>query len=413
VDCEQALCSQILKGGLPRGANAELKDRLSIGGGRSGFGGGGGERMRSLKTGFRLWCAIAGVLRVVAFIVLLALLYLLSSFETLPIGSGSITPQTAFWKLIVPLVPALLLVMPSVWRNICPLAYLNHIGHLLRTQINGKGYDSSQSRLNLSKPGIRLWLSRYGTHAAVFLLLSIVPARIFLFNSAPRALLALLLVLMAAAFLMGLALPLKSGWCSSICPVYPVENLYAISPFLYMDNTLCADKVPASKPQMLCNGCTRHCLDLKIGAAAGKSRKAGTRWRPRRVVRTLINSFPGFLIAYWLLDSNSIMTEISGISGALISYAIFAIAMFVSFSLCSLARRSLYKESKSPLATGKHIDLALVAASFNLYYWIAIPSSVKTAVTLLGVTDCALIPTTVLMLAGVAVLSLIWLRRAW
>ncbi len=369
--------------------------------------------MQNSKAGFRLWSSIAGVLRFVAFLVLLALLYLLANFETLPFGAGGITPRTVFWKLIVPLVPVILLIVPSVWRNICPLATLNHWGHLLRTRIYGKERDSARRGLNLSKPGIRLWLSRYGTHAAVLVLVSIVPARIFLFNTDTHALLTLLLALMAAAFLMGLALPLKSGWCSSICPVYPVENLYAISPFLYADNTLCAGKVPASKPQMLCNGCTRHCLDLKIGAAAEKSRRTGVRWRPRRVVRAFINSFPGFLIAYGLLDSYSATVRFSGFSGAFASYAVFAIAMFVSFSISSLTRRFFNKNSSNPLATGKLIDLVLVAASFNLYYWMAIPSFIRLAAALCSAPESALTPVGVLLMAGVAFLSIAWLRRAW
>lgn len=372
--------------------------------------------MQKSGTGFRVWCATAGVLRAVAFLVLLALLYSLCFSETLPVGAGSITPVTAFWKLIVPLVPVILLVMPSVWRNICPLAFLNLAGHFFRTQVDRTSANSAQRRLNLAKPGLHLWLSRYGTHAAIFLLMAIVPARIFLFNTDARALLVLLLALMAAAFLMGLALPLKSGWCSSVCPVYPVENLYAMSPFLYLDNTLCADKVPERKPQMLCNGCTRHCLDLKIGTAAGKSRPSNVRWRPRRVVRTLINSFPGFLIAYWFLDSCSATLKISGLGGACISYATFAMAMFLSFSASSIIRRVLYRKRISPLATGRRIDLALTAASFNLYYWMVIPSSVKTAFLLLGVTDTATNPATlatVILLTGIAALSFTWLRRAW
>ncbi|MCC7527325.1 MAG: hypothetical protein IT342_02310 [Candidatus Melainabacteria bacterium] len=372
--------------------------------------------MQKSRTGFRVWRATAGVLRAVAFLVLLALLYLLCFSETLPVAFGRITPVTVFWKLIVPLVPVILLVMPSVWRNICPLAFLNLAGHVLRTQVDRTSASSAQRRLKLANPGLHLWLSRYGTHAAIFLLVAIVPARIFLFNTDARALLALLLALMAAAFLMGLALPLKSGWCSSVCPVYPVENLYAVSPFLYIDNTLCADKVPESKPQVLCNGCTRHCLDLKIGWAAGKSRPSNVRWRPRRVLRALINSFPGFLIAYWLLDSSSAELRISGLAGACISYATFAVAMLLSYSASSIIRRIFYKKQISPLSTGRRIDLALTAASFNLYYWMVMPSSVKTAFLLSGVTDTATFPATLLtfiLLTGIAALSFTWLRRAW
>jgi len=68
---------------------------------------------------------VAVLLRAIAGVVFLAFIYLLSQNQPLLGHLGQVRPLDIFWKLIVPLVPAILLVAPVLWRNICPLAYFN------------------------------------------------------------------------------------------------------------------------------------------------------------------------------------------------------------------------------------------------------------------------------------------------
>lgn len=73
----------------------------------------------------RGWSRVAVLLRAIAGVVFLAFIYLLSQNQPLLGHLGQVRPLDIFWKLIVPLVPAILLVAPVLWRNICPLAYFN------------------------------------------------------------------------------------------------------------------------------------------------------------------------------------------------------------------------------------------------------------------------------------------------
>ena len=44
-----------------------------------------------------------------------------------------VRPQWAlplFWMLIVPVLPAVFMVVPGLWRNLCPLAAMNHVPRL-------------------------------------------------------------------------------------------------------------------------------------------------------------------------------------------------------------------------------------------------------------------------------------------
>jgi hypothetical protein len=51
------------------------------------------------------------------------------------------------------------------------------------------------------------------------------------------------------AFIVGMLFKGKSGWCSSICPLLPVQRIYGQTPFLLVANTHCPP----------CVGCAKHC----------------------------------------------------------------------------------------------------------------------------------------------------------
>ena len=44
----------------------------------------------------------------------------------------------------------------------------------------------------------------------------------------------------------------KSGWCSSICPLLPVQRLYGQTPYKLVANSHCTP----------CVGCTKNCYDF-------------------------------------------------------------------------------------------------------------------------------------------------------
>ncbi|MBZ0188698.1 MAG: hypothetical protein K8F91_20800 [Candidatus Obscuribacterales bacterium] len=369
--------------------------------------------MKKTTAAFQPWTTAVVVIRTVALLVLLAFIYLFVDNKPLSAGTGTVTPLTVFWKLIVPLVPVILFVVPAAWRNICPLAIFNIVGYRLRAFFEGSAERRSRGRLSLADPGIRLWLCRNGIYIAILLLCVLVPARLFLFNTNAQALALLLLFLAFATFSCGLILPFKAGWCSSICPVYPVENLYGMSPFVYMDNTLCVENAFEGRPQTLCGGCTRHCLDLTVGAAAGASTHTQAQWRPGQALKHFISAFPGFVLAYWLLDSNQLAYHLPGYAGTFVIYAAFAVAMLIFAGSVLIVRRGMGLKKLDQLTVFRQQDLILVALAFNLYYWMAVPGAIETFGSLIGMADAVIFPLSGVVLAGVALLTVAWLRRAW
>lgn len=358
---------------------------------------------------FQLWSTVAAGVRTIALLVLLAFIYLFLENKPLPLGNGTVTPLTVFWKLVVPLVPVILLVAPAVWRNICPLAFFNMAGYWLRAAFEKTEQRRLRGRLKLAEPGIRKWLCSHGTWVAILLLCILVPARLFLFNSNAQSLDILLLLLAVLTFACGVIIPFKSGWSASICPVYPVECLYGMNPFVHLDNTMCVEKAAEGRPQTLCGGCTRRCLDLTIGSAAAS--KADAQWHPTPTLRFFISAFPGFVLAYWILDSKlpAISPHVPAVAVPMIIYAGFIAAMALSACCAEVIRKVKKPDERN---TDKQLDLALVAVAFNLYYWMAIPAAVKTVCMLSNITPVAVLPVAGVLLAGIAILTVLWLGRA-
>jgi nitrite reductase (NADH) large subunit len=156
------------------------------------------------------------------------------------IGAAVLVPAdalTVFWGILVPVLPLVFLVVPGSWRNVCPLAALNQASRNLGV-----------SRAATAPP----WLAEYGFVLASGVFVAIVIGRKIWFNDSGPALAVLLTAVAVGAALGGWLLKGKSGWCSSICPLLPVQRLYGQTPFVGVPNSHC-------RP---CVGCTKNCYDF-------------------------------------------------------------------------------------------------------------------------------------------------------
>ena len=171
----------------------------------------------------------------------------------------------AFWNVLIPVAPALVAIAPGLWRNVCPMAtnalLLRHLGGSARRKVP----DTWQGRLLL---------------VGVVLLYAIVPLRHVVLDLNGPSTAAVILVLAAAAVFMGSRFEWKSGWCSGLCPVHPVERLYGSAPLLTLRNAHCsecfrcvqpcADSTPALDPLSVKNGTARNVAGtLMVGGFAG------------------------------------------------------------------------------------------------------------------------------------------------
>lgn len=271
-----------------------------------------------------------------------------------------------FFGVAVPVLPALWVIAPGVWRNLCPLAAANQTPRLF-------GFTKG-----LTAPK---WVAEYGFLVAIALFFSLASARKWLFNDSGPATGVLLIVALSAAFLGGRYLKGKSGWCSTMCPLLPVQRLYGQSALVSSPNSHCEP----------CLGCAKNCVDFNPHVAFLADQYDDDRtYQMRR--RLFAAAFPGFVAGFYLVP------DPPGISIPAM-YAQLVLAMLLSvgvfFALDSILR----------LRAGRMTSLG-AATAFCLYYWF----TVEVTLTRFGFELPALVWG---LRAVVLALGAAWLWRAW
>ena len=254
-----------------------------------------------------------------------------------------------WWELLVPLLPLVWFVAPGLWRNVCPLAATNQIPRVL-------GFTRGRTAPQ--------WFRTYAPLAGIAIFLAAVFARPTVFEDGGTATAALIGGALIAAFAGGYVLKGKSGWCSSLCPMLPVQRMYGQTPFANVPNSHC-------RP---CLGCTKNCFDFNPTVAFLADVHDGNRqWSTTRKLFTA--AFPGLVIAFFTDQPVAVMALAVGASAG-------------SF---------LALEALVPATTPK---LAAVygAAALNLFYWWAAPGP-----------DWVAWP----LRAAVLALTVVWLRRTF
>lgn len=274
----------------------------------------------SARVPQRVWYAlrICGVLTVLAVIVLL--------FVQPTVG------LLVWWGFLVPVLPLLFFIAPGVWRNVCPLAATNQIPRLF-------GFTRG-----LTLPP---WLREYAYLIGVGLFLIIVANRQVLFNNNGPALALLLIVVFSAAFLGGMIFKGKSGWCSTFCPLLPVQRIYGQTPFATIPNAHCPT----------CVGCAKNCYDFNPSVAYLSDMYEDRRYANYR--RFFAGIFPGFILAFYTLPPAATLALWQ-------VYGYFALCMLVSLGVFTTLEVLL---KTTPI----QLPALFGAASLNLYYWFNIP----------------------------------------
>lgn len=245
------------------------------------------------------------------------------------------TTLHVLWDMVIPLLPAVFLVNPLIWRNVCPLATLND---LLPDRPARRAMDTTMLR--------RAWV------VGIVLLFAMVPARRFLFNEGGIALALTITVVAVLAVVTGVAFSRRAGFCGSLCPVLPVEKLYGQAPLISMSGARCSD----------CTLCISiGCIDLAgnktVAQTIGPLRR-DTGWL-RTSFGVFAAAFPGFILGYFTTSNGDLSTagEVYWrvLSLAAASYGIVAVLTVMLSLRAALAM---------PL---------LGAGSLGIYYWYAAP----------------------------------------
>jgi hypothetical protein len=247
---------------------------------------------------------------------------------------------TILWSLVIPLVPASLLVAPQLWRNVCPLATLNMASNGLVARRN---------------PSPRLLAG--AAVVGMALLVILVPARRVLFNTDATMLAVTIAAVAVLALVLGAVFEAKSGFCNALCPVLPVERLYGQAPFVELSNPRC-------------DGCThcsvKGCIDLAPAHAIAPVVKGQGASRPWfwSAFGTFAAGFPGFVFGYYLVPDGPL-------TSAPLVYGTVAAASVASW-LLTLFIASMFRVSARAMMP------VLAAAAAGVYYWFASPILAET-----------------------------------
>lgn len=249
------------------------------------------------------------------------------------LGSRPEAGLKLFWQVIIPFLPLLLFTAPGVWRNICPIATINqlpsHLGISMLRKVPGT-------------------LRRHSLWISAGLLSLIIPLRKLVLNSDAAALAICFVGVLAVAFVMGCLFKGKSGWCTSFCPVLPVERLYGQTPFVRALNAHCEP----------CRVCTTNCYDRNPPIAFLEEQFRGNR-NSDSALSAFAALFPGLIAGYYTISEPVELAVLE-------VYGYFGICMAVSAVLCWLL-------SALTRWNAGYRTMLFTILAFNLYYWFNAP----------------------------------------
>jgi hypothetical protein len=243
------------------------------------------------------------------------------------------------WNFLIPIAPALVTIAPGLWRNICPMATMHMLPH----------------KLGLSR-SIRMpeWGAVALSLTSVMLLFIVVPMRRIGLNVDGPSTAIMLLSAAVAACAMGTLFEMRSGWCTSLCPIHPVERLYGTNPAISFKNARCD----------LCEACSNPCPDSTPGLTPTVT--SGNRVQ-QALGNFVVGSFPGFVWGWFQVPdypphqvgSHEIITAYVWPLGAcMVSYIVFRIG------------EHILRHKHDARATMHRL---FAAAAVSTYYWYRLP----------------------------------------
>lgn len=241
-----------------------------------------------------------------------------------------------FWNILIPVAPALLVIATGVWRNVCPLATTALLPE--RLGLSKKKKLSSSQRVTLNLVGI-------------ILLLVIIPLRHLLFNISGQATAVILFAVAVCALMAGFVFERKSGWCSGLCPVHPVEKLYGGGVAFTLPNAHCNECVKCSVP---CPDSTPNFTPLVSEKFKGS----------KAIEILLIGGFPGYVWGWFQVPD---YTASFGWLEFVTAYGYPFLGAGVSIFLYWLIKDAF------PKRTQYLVRNLFAAAAVSCYYWFRLP----------------------------------------
>ncbi len=251
---------------------------------------------------------------------------------------------TLFWGLLVPVLPAVWMLAPGLWRNTCPLATANQLPRL---------FGFSQARTTPA------WFHTFAFSIGAGAFIILVLTRKVVFNTSGVGLAVVLSSVVILAFLGGFLFKGKSGWCSSICPLLPIQRLYGQAPVQRIANAHCDP----------CVGCATNCFDFNPGVAyIADMYDADERFVGQR--QLFAGAFPGLVLAFFTVG----ISDDIGVAAMYGRSAVWILGSLAVFRLCDLYLPAR-ENGLPPIFAG---------TGFGLFYWYSFPRMAAVLESLIG-----------------------------
>ncbi|MHC4078602.1 MAG: hypothetical protein ACYST0_09220, partial [Planctomycetota bacterium] len=265
----------------------------------------------------------------------------------------------AVWNVAVPILPALLVLAPGVWRNICPLSFIAAVPQRLGIAHNKQ----LPQRLN------DLFLL-----IAVVTLFLVLPLRHVLLDKSGLATAFTLVLLGLGAATAGLLFKSRSGWCAGLCPVHPVEKLYGTRPVVTTHNSECLSCVrcvavcPDSTPQAIDEDAKPNAkANAKANASVNASVNADDSRLRNLCTTIMLGAFPGYVYGWFHVPDYPIGQGMAHLGDA---YGLPLVTALITLSVFICLRATL----------GRHyyglLNRAFAASAVAFFYWFRLPALV-------------------------------------
>jgi hypothetical protein len=215
-----------------------------------------------------------------------------------------------FWMIIMPAIILTMYFSPMLWRNSCPLSSVSLWRYVLfgRRKLSVMGIKANE--LSGLHGKLHQIIRKRGLVISALLFWVIVPYRLILFNTDSLALFWLLVTVFAAAFIFGALFPVKSGWCTSICPVAAAEKVYGMNPAFEVKNNRCHFYNEETKAVTACSGCSFNCSDVIEPEHAYWQQaleKIFHNTLNAEMRKIFVATLPGFMAVFFLLANKMIL----------------------------------------------------------------------------------------------------------
>ncbi|MBS1524266.1 MAG: hypothetical protein JST19_01375 [Bacteroidetes bacterium] len=242
----------------------------------------------------------------------------------------------AFWNVLIPAAPVLLVVFTGLWRNICPLATTTLLPRHLGL--------SGRKTVSQKKSGVFNFV-------AVIVLFVVVPLRHAIFNTNGLATAILIIGLTACGVAVGFVYEWKSAWCSGLCPIHPVEKLYGGNVIASVPNLHCD----------LCCNCVAPCPDSTHNIDPAHVTKSHPH---RRSGPFFTGCLPGFIWGWFHVPDQR---QIHSLYELVKVYEMPFLGMAVTFALYLILQKIVNHKYETYLTS------FFAASAVSCYYWYRLP----------------------------------------